>query len=346
VVDYQPGNWTELDDAKIAALNAADLVIISRCSNSGDYAADDTEISQWNSITTPMLNSSTHLLRSSRWKWVDSTSILTLAPAMMELADGTQIDALDEAEGQSSFIDAAAGNGTILATGDGLPWIMEWEAGVEYYDGAGQTAGGPRVFFTSGTQETEGVSNWGEWNLTPEGLEVYLDTVDRLLNPPSPPENLLANGGFEDGVMAPWSTYGSLVTTAEVVQTLDGAAVPEDPIEGSSCLHIMVADAGANFWDAGLQHTGHVFEAGKQYTFSVYMKSKSGTLDINLKPERAENPWEGYGDQIVTITEEWAQYSVTTPVIEATVDPAAITFHIAFTTGDFWVDGASWTEVQ
>jgi hypothetical protein len=198
MVDYQPGNWTELDDAKIAALNAADLVIISRCSNSGDYAADETEIAQWNSITTPMLNSSTHLLRSSRWLWVDSTSILTLAPAMMELADGTQIDAIDEAEGQSSFIDAAAGNGTILATGDGLPWIMEWEAGVEYYDGSGQIAGGPRVFFTCGTQETEGVSNWGEWNLTAEGTALYLETVNRLL--PAVENDVTVPGDIVKGV--------------------------------------------------------------------------------------------------------------------------------------------------
>jgi len=182
VVDYQPGNWTELDDAKIAALNAAGLVIISRCTSSGDYNSDE-EPTQWNSITTPIINSSTHLIRSSRWKWVDSTSILTLAPEAMELADGTLIDAIDEAEGMSSFIDAAPGNGTVLATGDGLPWIMEWEAGVEYYDGAGQTAGGPRVFFVAGTQETEGVCNWGEWNLMPDGETIYLDIVDRLLNP-------------------------------------------------------------------------------------------------------------------------------------------------------------------
>ena len=159
-------------------------------------------------------------------------------------------------------------------------------------------------------------------------------------------ENLLVNGGFEDGVVEPWSTYGDLVTTAEVVQVLEGAVIPEDLIEGSSCLHITIADAGANFWDAGLLHAPHVFEAGKQYTLSVYLKSKSGTLDINLKPERGADPWEGYGAQIVTITEEWAEYSVATPVIEAEVAPASITFHIAFTAGDFWVDDVRFYEVD
>ena len=113
---------------------------------------------------------------------MDSTSIPNLAPAMMELADGTQIDALDEFVGQSSFIDAAPGNGTVLARGDGLPWIIEWDTGVEYYAGSGQTAGGPRVFFVAGTQEAEGGPNWGEWNLTAAGEAVYLDTVEALIS--------------------------------------------------------------------------------------------------------------------------------------------------------------------
>ena len=37
--------------------------------------------------------------------------------------------------------------------------------------------------------------------------------------------NLLENGGFETGDMAPWSTYGP--GTSEVVTELTGAAVPE-----------------------------------------------------------------------------------------------------------------------
>ncbi|MBL7184700.1 MAG: hypothetical protein ISS70_00110 [Phycisphaerae bacterium] len=181
-VDYQPGNWTELDDDKIAALNAADLVIISRTTNSGDYNGGD-EPTQWNSITTPMIVSSTHLVRNSRWKLLDTGGTPTGAP-MMDLADGSQIQAIDETVGVCSFpdIDAAnVGNGVLLASGGGWPWIVEWEAGVEYYAGAGQTAGGPRVFFAAGTQEAEGVSNWGEWNLTADGEAVYLDTVSRLL---------------------------------------------------------------------------------------------------------------------------------------------------------------------
>jgi len=54
-VDFRPGDWMTLDDDKIATLEAADLIIGSRNSNSGNYASDATEVTQWNSITTPLI---------------------------------------------------------------------------------------------------------------------------------------------------------------------------------------------------------------------------------------------------------------------------------------------------
>lgn len=71
---FGDGYWRTLDADKIATLNAADLVIYSRNSNSGSYD-DDDEINQWNSITTPMILMSPYLARSSRWLWVDNTSL-------------------------------------------------------------------------------------------------------------------------------------------------------------------------------------------------------------------------------------------------------------------------------
>ena len=74
-------------------------------------------------------------------------------------------------------------------------------------------------------------------------------------------ENMLINGGFEDGVATPWGTYGG--ATIEVVDKLVGAVVDEDPIEGNYCLHVVVDTAAANFWETGLNQGGLVFEAGK-----------------------------------------------------------------------------------
>ena len=46
------------------------------------------------------------------------------------------------------------------------------------------------------------------------------------------------------------------------------------------------------------------------------------------------------------MTEDWTEFSVTTPVMESDVDPATITFHIAYAAGDFWIDGVKFIEVE
>jgi hypothetical protein len=156
-------------------------------------------------------------------------------------------------------------------------------------------------------------------------------------------ENLLDNGGWEDGVLTPWWIYGD--ASGEAVQTLDGAAVPEEPVEGDYCLHITVPTAGANYYDAGLGTSAvGTFEAGKKYTLSAFCKCSSGTLQINFKPELGEDPYTGYGEQQFTMTDEWQEYYVTTPVFVDDVTPANITFHIAFAAGDFWIDNIRFYE--
>ena len=193
-VDYQPGNWTTLDDNKIATMNAADLVIISRCTSSGDYAADAAELNQWDSITTPMISNSTHLTRGSRWKWLDTEGTPAGTP-MMQVVDaghpifaGVALDASNQVEmitgADSSFPQTAdAGNGTVIATraDNGEIWIATWEPGMEYYAGAAQVPAGPRMFMVAGTQEAAGGPNWGEMNLTDEGIKVFLNAIHYML---------------------------------------------------------------------------------------------------------------------------------------------------------------------
>ncbi|HGJ64571.1 TPA: hypothetical protein ENS27_04190 [bacterium] len=154
--------------------------------------------------------------------------------------------------------------------------------------------------------------------------------------------NLLVNGGFEDGIPEPWSLYGN--AQMEVVDKIRKAAVDEKVVEGSFCLHVTVPAKGANFWDAGLQHTKHVFEAGKAYTLSAYLKSAKGNLQINFKPELAVDPWTGYGSRSFTMTEKWQKFEITTPPMPAKVDPASITFHIAYDAGEFWMDDVQFYE--
>ena len=56
-------------------LDAADLVIVSRSINSGNYIDDAGLAAAWNAIDKPMLLMSSYLIRTSRWGWVDTTAV-------------------------------------------------------------------------------------------------------------------------------------------------------------------------------------------------------------------------------------------------------------------------------
>lgn len=154
--------------------------------------------------------------------------------------------------------------------------------------------------------------------------------------------NLLENGGFESGTTDSWNTYGSV--TVEVVTECEGAVVPEDPIEGDYCLYLYVEDGITNHWDAGLQPTGEELDQGKRYTCSAFIKSRTGELGVNMKIELSVDPWTAYAEEMKTITEEWAEYHVTTDVLSSTVSSPGFSFHVGHATGGFWVDDVKYYE--
>jgi hypothetical protein len=361
-------------------LNQADLVIISRSVSSGGYSNDGA--TAWNTIEAPMMILGGYVLRNSRMGYTtggtmeDTTGDIKLTVsdpdhpifAGIPLTDGTMDNPFAAvvsyadgtlARGVSINNNEADDEGTVLAvvaeasadTGPvGGMVIAEWPAGATLdHAGGAETdvLAGRRLVFLTGAREASGITSHtaGLFDLYDDGVQMYLNAVDYMLTPPPPPPIVvgLNNGGFEDGVLEPWSAYGD--TTTELVTELVGAAVPEPVIEGTTCLYVQVGAGAVNFWDMGLSPGPvDIFQAGKKYTFSVFMKSKSGTVDINLKPELAADPWTGYGDQMVTVTEEWQEFSVTTPVFEADVEPVAITMHIGNATGGIWVDGARFYE--
>jgi hypothetical protein len=162
------------------------------------------------------------------------------------------------------------------------------------------------------------------------------------------PKNILTNGNFETGAATPWNIWsgGGSTCAFEVVTACTGATVPEKPIEGKYCLHVTVSGASTgNWWDAGMNQTIPNLQKGKKYTLSIWLKGKSGTAMINLKPEHAADPdWAGYGEKVITMTDTWTEYSITTPVLDADVSPMSMTFHLAFAKADFWMDAVRWYE--
>ncbi len=56
--------------------------------------------------------------------------------------------------------------------------IVVWEPGVEFYEGSGQIAEGPRMLFCAGTYGSYGHPlGDGAMNLTPDGLKIFLSAV-------------------------------------------------------------------------------------------------------------------------------------------------------------------------
>ena len=179
--------WRSLDAGKIAELNAADLIIVSRDTDSGNYD-DGDEVTQWNSITTPLILQIAHIMRSSRWRWLDTTSTSGGQPNLVAvdpshfvfngvtLDVNNQVDILTMDSSIGNHTDP--GNGTLIgkrADNDGV-WIVEWQTGQEFYPGSGQVAGGPRMYFAAGSNGVD-----GEYNLTAEGEKIFLNAVRYML---------------------------------------------------------------------------------------------------------------------------------------------------------------------
>ena len=192
--------WRTLDANKVAELEAADLIIISRNADSGSYASvADNEPNQWNAVTTPILNLNGYMARSNKWGWLNTTGTTRAAESMLTLVDpnhpifaGIVTDANDQVAVLSDQynVDWAsatdAGNGELLATGAGadLVSIAIWEAGEAYFEGGAAIAGGPRMLFTAGTGSKNSGDNYapdGMYNLTSEGEVMFLNAVDYLV---------------------------------------------------------------------------------------------------------------------------------------------------------------------
>jgi hypothetical protein len=201
-LDVRRGNWTALDAGKIAELNAADLVVVSRRTGSASYATDATEIGQWNGLTSPILLLSAYVSRGSsadyRWYWVNASTINNLVAPRVEAVvpshaifkgvtlDGSnQFDPLDgtTGTGQTSFAGTLdPGNGKLLAkaVSGTSAWIIEWEPGAPYYAGSPGTPGGKRMLLCCGTQES-GATPQGAFNLTDTGKTILANAVSYML---------------------------------------------------------------------------------------------------------------------------------------------------------------------
>jgi hypothetical protein len=245
-VDVRPDYWKVLTPDKIAELNAADLIIFSRLAWSRGYD-DGNETTEWNSLTTPLLQMNSHFAQNTRWKWVIA-DVKVITPLIYAQAvdphhpifRGVPLTTFDPSNpdspanvvqmvdplvgsGHTSFIDSTdMDNGHLIAkpVQVGMGWIAEWDVGVEFYEGAGQYTGGRRMLFCAGTLELQFVdpdtqevmtTAQGELNLTAEGLQMFRNAIDYLLKREFSPdfaESVVEDFETNDFSQFPWNSFG------------------------------------------------------------------------------------------------------------------------------------------
>jgi hypothetical protein len=181
-----------------AILNAADLVIVSRDTNSGQYNNQ-----AWNTdINTGLILMSAYLTRNTRLKWMDTGDVIADAGLPTVDIDGgmfvmKNIPFYIEAGSNNVSLNdgtTGVGNGFLIAVATDSPLtvagaqgavvIAEWSAGVEFYDGAGVAPAGDRLFFAGGTRENAEIGP-GVYNLNAFGEAIFLNSVENMIPEPA-----------------------------------------------------------------------------------------------------------------------------------------------------------------
>ncbi|MCH9021671.1 MAG: lamin tail domain-containing protein [Planctomycetes bacterium] len=251
-----------LDSTKIATLNAANLIIVSRDINSGSYD-DGSEPTDWNSITTPIILQSAHLARNSKWLWFDTTLIGGATPDMeavvpahaifagITLDMNDEVDIIDEAVGNVSSMEGGnAGTGKLIArrADTGKPWIVYWEADetnmTEYYSGAGSSGipKGNRLFFAGGTSS----GNDGRENFNADGEQMFINAVNFMFTPIDPSFNFPPTVDAGDGQAVLWPGVSALMDA-----TVSDDGKPAVPGTVTLTWSLQSGPVGVTFGDLG-----------------------------------------------------------------------------------------------
>lgn len=148
-------------------------------------------------------------------------------------------------------------------------------------------------------------------------------------------DNLVTNADFENGVLDPWRSYGPV--TVEL-------AAKADAHTGTEAMKAVVPGPGANFWDAGIQFDDDIFFAkNTDYTWAMFFKSDPPVL-VNIKPELGVDPWNGFGETQVQVTEEYQEFWTEWNVGGNDIVPASLTLHVQFDAATIWMDDVRWYE--
>jgi len=146
--------------------------------------------------------------------------------------------------------DPLAGGGTNLATigtaGDpalGGMVIGEWQAGAKMGNAAGDTLGGHRLVFLTGSRERDGLTSQGSgiYDLTDDGAKLFLNAVNYMAQAAvTAPKFTSITRGADGKITVTWDGGGTL----QAAPTILG---PWQDVPGSTSPYVLTPDASITF---------------------------------------------------------------------------------------------------
>ena len=168
-----------------------DIVIVTRATNSGDYANDANESAAWNSLSIPIINFNAYLYRASRWGWtttegltaastsgLDNPFVIPSHPFVQGLADPkTTLFTTEPGTASNPVADLIAGSEVIATRDAGANLgIFLIPPGTTLADTSGTLTSAARIGFTAG--------NGNEWsNINENGKQILRNIIIVTLNP-------------------------------------------------------------------------------------------------------------------------------------------------------------------
>ena len=210
---YREGEHPFEDEAKLAALNSAGMVIVTRRTSSGGY---DNDRKLWNELENPLVLNSAYLTRgggNNKWGWTTggSGNVANKAETdadfgASELLPNTMFDWTEAPEGQSPkgpYLPNVAGDeavaGVVEAMFDGRPWLIDIPAGTDLdalngTDAKYGVTGDRRVFLGTWGYDSPGTYAWGDF-MTVQYRALLAEVVHETIPEPATVA-LLALGGL------------------------------------------------------------------------------------------------------------------------------------------------------
>ena len=205
---YTTNQWWAGLDGRLAAIQNADLVILSRYGDSGSYDAD---AKPWNGLATPLLSQSGHMSRgtgqaggSQKWGWNDwKNAAQTKIPTILDVFETSHpfvqgfsnpITLFNWSTGQAQVaVQNALGNypagATLIGTYDNTWMLVDIPAGSDF-DALNNTtgiygvAGERRVYFGHWGYDGKAIYSW-DLDITADYKALFAQVVAQTIPEPA-----------------------------------------------------------------------------------------------------------------------------------------------------------------